>query len=236
MIFTFKDPCILVQNLKAAIRAASEDVTRINLNCIHVELDAAAGRARFVSTNGHWLWVNEIEVSEIMGVDEKGAPIKGTSTAELHILRGDAKKIIKSIETSKRARDWSVELDVDARTFRQLNTSVTFEALPSEARFPPYEQVIPDPSTLTSKKRVVVTYAVEYINEVAGAFADVVGAVKGGVGLVFETGKEELDPVAISSTLAPQALAILMPRKSDVASPALAACAAYKSRRVAKAA
>jgi hypothetical protein len=105
MIATFKTPD-LVSNLKAALLAASQDFTRAHLCCVRIEF--AAGVARFVATNGHWLWINEATYVETIGVDEKGKPVLGNSSEIIHVTRADVVAILKGLEKGKKAATWDV--------------------------------------------------------------------------------------------------------------------------------
>jgi hypothetical protein len=202
MIATFKTRDF-VGNLKAALLAASDDFTRPNQNCIRVELEDKT--ARFVATNGHWLWINEASYSEVVGVDDKGKKIFGTSSATIHISITSVKAILKWIDKGKKANDRDVSLDTVGNV-RQVGLSAPFEFKPLDVTFPPYAQVIP--ATVTASKDVM-TYDPEYIVDVMAAFVEV--ASDPNVGICFEHAGE-LDPVVVTSDKS-SALAVLMPRR-----------------------
>lgn len=210
MIATFKDPVVFVSNLKAALRAACEDLTRPWMACVLIEL--GAGVARFVATNGHWVWCNETHFFEIVGVDEKGKPIPGSSTATLRIPIQDMKRIIRGINVTKKAERWEVELDTEARTVKQLSASSGFGPEPEEA-FPPYRQILP--TAVQSAKLATMTYGAALLADVAEAFREIAGWPKKPVGLAIEPAGGEGDPVAITSPLCSSALAVLMPMRGS---------------------
>lgn len=213
MIITFKSPADFAANLKAAFRAASEDESR-KLLCV-VRIEIRAGVARFVATNGHWLWANETPCFQFVGVDEKGKHIIGSAEDVVHIPSADVKRILRAINTTKKAAGWAVDLDTLARTVTQLSVVTPFGAYTE--KFPPYLQIIPQ--NITPKKRPTMTYDTRYLIEVAAAFDDVVGKVKSGVGLSFEqTGNDVRDPVLVTSSKA-SALVVLMPRNDDPSAP-----------------
>lgn len=205
MIATFKT-ADFVANLKAALLAACEDTTRPWMCCIRIEL--AAGVARFVATNGHWLWVNETHYIEITGTDEKGKKTFGTSTAIVMIPLADVRSILKGLEKGKKAAAWDLDLDTSGHV-QQVSTRLSFKPV-VEDKFPPYAQVIPavvvqatDPIALDPK----------YIGDVMAAFSEVSSNPKS-CGVVFEPSGGKLDPVVVTSDTS-SALAVLMPRRLD---------------------
>ena len=108
MIATFKTSDF-VANLKAALLAVQTDEARMHQCQVRIEL--AAGVARFVATNGHWLLVSEAPYLEVVGVDECGKKVLGSSEEALCIHRADVVAILKALKSSKKAADWDVELD-----------------------------------------------------------------------------------------------------------------------------
>ncbi len=211
MKVTFKDPVAFASNIKAAMRAASKDFTRAHLNCIRLEFHK--GKVRFVATNGHWLFVNETVA------DCDGA-------AEVLLSLADAKSIVKAIVVSKKASTWAVEVDTDARTVRQLGTTVAY--VPVDASFPPYVQIIP-PTQGT--KQCVISFAADYLADVFGAFQE----LSPNAGVTIETGEGELDPAVLTSNACPDALVVLMPRRDEARSAPLRARYRNEKPSVAKA-
>lgn len=226
MIATFKTPDF-VSNLKAALLAASTDITRANLNCVRIEL--AAGVARFVATNGHWMWLNESHYSEVVGVDEKGKKLLGDSSAIVHIGLTDARAILKNIEKGKKAQSWDVEVDTSGNV-SQLGKTVLFA--PKAVAFPAYATVLPAavPSSPGSK----MTYDPTYIADVTAAFAEV-SSTDSAFGICFEPSGGELDPVVVTSDTS-SALALLMPRRLSRKPEGQALLAKYRGKKQSKAA
>jgi len=200
MIATFKTADI-VSNLKAALLAASEDTTRPHIACVRLEL--SAGVARFVSTNGHWLWVNECHFAEIAGVDDKGKRILGTSDATMHVSVDDVRRILKSLEKGKKAESWDVGIDTGGNA-SQLGRSISFKAL--DVTFPPYAQVIPAVVVASSE---VTTFDPTYIADITAAFLEVANNPKK-CGITIEASGGALDP-AVWTSDASSALVVLMP-------------------------
>lgn len=214
MIVTFKDPAIFVGNLKAALLAASEDFAR-PMCCVRLEIRPAA--ARFVATDGHWMWINEIHC------DATGEEI-------LHFELEDVKRIVKTVDDSKKASGWNVELDISTRTVRQLSSSVTFADSPRV--FPPYAQVLP---ATVGGERIIASFDARLMSRVVDAFTAACGkpaVQKGkvfGVPLQFHTteGKKlkigkSLEPIVITggpNAAIAHALAIVMPFQVDVGGP-----------------
>lgn len=220
MIATFKDPVVFVSNLKAALLAACEDLTRPWMACILIEL--GAGVARFVATNGSWIWCNEIHFFEVVGVDEKGKPVAGASTATIRIPIQDVKRIIRGIDV-KKSSSWSVDLDTEARTVKQLSATSGFGPEP-ETPFPPYRQILP--TAVQSTKLERMTYGAARLAQISEAFQEEAGRPKTPLGLTIEPTGGDLDPVVITSKSS--ALVVLMPMRGDT-SEAEALCARYRS-------
>lgn len=207
MIATFENGALLVSNLKAALRAACVDSTRAHMNCVRIEL--RAGAARFVATNGHWLWANE-------------ARCQASDEAVVCLFLDDVKRIVKGLDVTKKAATWGVELDTTARTVRQIGTTLEFAAC--DDRFPPYRQIIPEPVQPEPKPRKgkalelgLMCLASEYLIAVASAFAEICPDA----GLTFQPGPECLNPVVVRSEKCPDALAVVMPRRDRDPGPVL---------------
>lgn len=220
MIATFKTPN-LVSNLKAALLAACTDETRAHLCCIRIEL--ADGVARFVATNGHWLWVNEAHYAEIVGVDDKGKKVSGTSSATVHVSLSGVKAILKGLEKGKKAAAWDVELDTSGAV-RQLGQSVAFKSL--DVVFPPYAQVIP---AVVVQGKDVMTYDPTYIADVMAAFSEVSSNPKS-CGICVEPSGGAMDPVVVTSDTS-TALAVLMPRRHSNKPSGAALVAKYRGEK-----
>jgi hypothetical protein len=205
MIATFKT-ADFVANLKAALLAACEDTTRSWMCCIRIEL--AAGVARFVATNGHWLWVNETHYAEVTGTDEKGKKTFGTSSAVVMIPLADVRGILKGLEKSKKAAAWDLDLDTSGHV-QQVSTRLSFTPV-KEDKFPPYAQVIP---AVVVAPKDVIALDPKYIGDVMAAFSEVSSNPKS-CGVVFEQSGGNLDPVVVTSDTS-SALAVLMPRRTN---------------------
>lgn len=209
MIATFPNSVEFVSNLKAALRAVCEDDTRAHMCCIRVEI--GNGLARFVATNGHWLWVNEILCREVTGVDEKGKDVElfadRMTQAVVSIPREDVKRIVRAMDKTKKAQSWRLELDTSKRTVTQLAKSVSFG--PEVGKFPPYQQIIP--SSVSVTKRPAVCADFRYIGAIVAAFEDIVLPNKAGNGITIEPTGGERDPLVVTSKDS-SALVVLMPR------------------------
>jgi DNA polymerase III sliding clamp (beta) subunit (PCNA family) len=217
MIVTFADSVEFAMNLKAALRAACEDLTRAHMCCVLIEI--GNGVARFVGTNGHWLWVNDVRCHEIVGIDAGGKEIlaaeMGSAVVQIH--RDDAREILRGLEKGKKARMWVLTLDTEKREVVQLGSTIRFRLL--NTTYPPYQQIIP---TSVAKKTVSASFDTHYIAEIAAAFEDVAYSKEGGVGISLEPFGTDYDPVLITSPKS-SALAILMQRSEDKHGTALAA-------------
>lgn len=226
MIATFKT-ADFVANLKAALLAACEDVTRPWMCCIRIEL--AADVARFVATNGHWLWCSETNYREIIGVDALGKKEHGTSTATVMIPLADVKAILKGLDKGKKAAGWDVDLDTSGNV-SQLGKPITFAPV-KEDRFPPYAQVIP--AVVVATKHAIA-FDPTYIGDVMAAFREVSSNPKS-CGVVFEQTGGDLDPVVVTSDKS-TALAVLMPRRHAGKPQGAAMVARYRGEKSSKAA
>ncbi len=212
MIVEFTSPQDFVSNLKAALNATSEDLTRPYLNA--VKMAFRDNVARFIATNGHWVWINEERT-------------RGEGSADLLISSAELKRIIKQIDCSKKATSCAVEIDTEAKTVRQQSTTVGFVVV--DAHFPSYSQIIP---ASVGAKRVDVGLAAEYLADVAAAFNTVCKKGKNGPGLVFEAGDKELDPVVVTAEDCPDALVVIMPRRDRHAGGSAALRARYRALEV----
>ena len=216
MIATFPNSLVFLGHLKAALRAVCVDDTREHLCKIRLEIEN--GVARFIATNGHWLWVSEEGYQEIAGRDEKGKPVRGTSSALVHIRRHDVVTILKALDKAKRAGSMPLELDTTARSVRQ-GSSAAVHFVPCDETFPPYEQVLPQ-RVLT--KAGPITLDPLYVADIMAAFEDVSAGLLGKdtdgkplrCGVCFELSGSELDPVVVTSDRS-TALAVFMPRRHD---------------------
>jgi hypothetical protein len=203
MIATFKT-ADFVANLKAALLAACEDVTRSWMCCVRIEL--AAGVARFVATNGHWLWVNETNYIEVVGVDALGKKEFGMSSATVTIPLADVRAILKGLDKGKKAAGWDVDLDTSGNV-AQIGKATTFAPV-KEDKFPPYAQVIPSGVVPTKH---AIAFDPTYISDVMAAFREVSSSCGG---VVFEQTGGEIDPVVVTSDTS-CGLAVLMPCRHD---------------------
>lgn len=207
MIVTFKDPALFVGNLKACLLAVSPDEARPT-SCIRLECGATS--TRFIATDGHWLWINEIW-SHAEASDGAGRVVL--------LSIEDAKRIVKLVDTSKKAAAWPVELDPDTRTVRQLSQSLAYA--PVDKLFPPYQQILP---TSVGGERIIACFDAYLMGRIAGAFAAAC-CVKTAVPLMFHTqdeGKYGPEPIVITGSkhaAIAGALAILMPFRQDVGGP-----------------
>lgn len=220
MIVTFRDPALFVGNLKACLLAASPDEARPT-SCIRLECGGAS--SRFIATDGHWMWINEIR-SEAESTDGAGRVVL--------LSIEDAKRIVKLVEVSKKAAAWAVEIDTDGRTVRQLSQSLAYG--PVDKVFPPYNQVLP---ATVGGERIIACFDAHLMARVAAAFAHAC-CVKTTVPLMFHTtapGKFGPEPIVITGckhAAVADALAVLMPCNYDVGGPG-ALLARYRGERLA---
>lgn len=205
MIATFKTAGF-VANMKAALLAVSQDPAREHQQCIRIEL--AQGVARFVATNGHWLWLNDAHFFEVTGVDSNGKKLFGASSAVVHISRPDATRILRELEKGKKAATWDVELDTDGK-IRQIGREITFT--PAEVRFSPYQQIIP--SHVPDKPRAHQSFDPHYIAAISEAFA-LVSSSPNVCGIEIRPAGGELDQAVVTSDTS-TALVVLMPRRAN---------------------
>lgn len=211
MIVTFS-PAALVGNLKAALLAACEDQTRPHLACVRLEL--AKSRARFVATNGHWLWMNEIQAECIIGVDEKGREVLDEKTsAVLHLPIAEVAKMHRAINLKKAFKDHEVLLDTEARVLVQDGQpGVVFST--ADVQFPPYGQIVPQLSLEGS--RLACGADAAYLEAIARAFAFAwlekpSEAVRSPPVLVHNVASSQRGPIVMTSQKVPHAVAVLMP-------------------------
>jgi len=222
MIATFKT-ADFASNLKAALLAASDDTTRPHLSCIRIEL--TEGVARFIATNGHWLWVNETYYAEIVGTDDKGKKVLGTSDATIHVPADDVKRILKTLEKGKKAESWDVVLDTSG-TVSQLGRSISFK--PLDVVFPLYAQVIPAAVVASLE---VTTFDPAYIADITAAFLEVSNNRKK-CGITIEASGGALDP-AVWTSCTSSALAVLMPFRGPDKASGASLVARYRVARAA---
>lgn len=218
MIVTFRDPALFLGNMKACLLAANEDEERPTC-CIRVELGQHT--ARFVATDGHWLWINEIRCESDV--------TDGAGRVVLFSLE-DARKIVKLVDDSKKASSWPVEIEPDARTVRQLSSFVIYDECAKV--FPPYQQILP---TKIGGARITASFDGQLMGRVVAAFAAACGkpapvSAKGkkdaAVPLLFHTsentkwGPEPIVITASNRSAVADALVVLMPWSGDGGSPA----------------
>lgn len=190
-------PCsvTLVNNLKAALLAASTDAARIHMHGVLVEWRPKI--VRFVATNGQWLWINETEADS----DGEGSIL---------IRRDNVKEIVKGIKGAKKYIGVPVELDADGKTFRQMTNVLGFDSV--NAMFPPYAEIIPGfPRLLAEgKKQQPIALAWDLLAAVCYAFA----RIEPKAAVTISCGGP-LDPVVCTSESAPYAMAAVMPRRDN---------------------
>lgn len=202
------EPTELKNNLKAALLAVSEDTTRPGQNSILLESNGET--LRFVATNGHWLWINEIRAS---------GPV-----FSFLLRRDSAEEIARKIKVPAK-KDFldprfnvQITPDENRMIFAQSNR-FDYCALPTDGVFPPYRQVLP--SSVTPRDEAIIQAPVSsaYMSTIGEAF-DLVGSTKENAASVSVTPSGgEYDPLVFVSDKAPDALAILMPVRGTVASP-----------------
>lgn len=163
MIITFRDPVQLVANLEAALLAAGIDTERPTAQVRLEVRKGLPGVARFVATDGHWMWINEIATGD------------AEEDALLHFTVESAKSIVRMVDTSKKAQSWAVEIDTHEKTVQQLSTKMIYEE--SKIVFPPYQQVIPDVDGL--KKAHFPTIDAQLLNRISQAFVLAAGVASG---------------------------------------------------------
>lgn len=205
MIATFENSLAFASHLKAALRATSQDTTRPHLCLVRLEL--AAGAARFIATNGHWMWVSELSYREIAGRDAAGGAVLGSSSAVLHIPRADAVEVLKALDKSKKASLVKLELDVTTKTIRQGAKGVTFTCAHEDIVFPPWTQILPNAVVGEAQ---LIALDPKYIADASESFADI--APDGSCGVRFQAAGDALDPVVVTSDRS-TALAVIMPRR-----------------------
>jgi hypothetical protein len=220
MIATFNTDTF-IRNLRAALRCAST-ADRPHQRKVRIEL--RVGVARFVATNGAWLWLNEVTYRNVVGRDERGREVHGTcKPVDVHISVDDAKALIKDLDKGKAWLAGDVDLDIDTRTVQQHGKSVGLGFGLTEGIFPPYEQVIPKALAPTLKGKADVWFpAVDagYVGDVVAAFNDIEQRTfkpkqrDKHASIAFQPCGGDLDPVVITSYQS-TALVILMPQRQD---------------------
>lgn len=205
MIATFENSLAFASHLKATLRATSQDTTRPHLCLVRLEL--VQGAARFIATNGHWMWVSELPYREVAGVDEKGKPVLGSSSAVVQIPRANAVDLLKALDKSKKASTVKLELDVEKNIVRQGWKAFTFERAHEAVVFPPWTQVLPN--TVVGEAQLIALDP-KYIADASESFADI--APEGSCGVRFQAAGDALDPVVVTSDRS-TALAVIMPRR-----------------------
>jgi DNA polymerase III sliding clamp (beta) subunit (PCNA family) len=200
---------VLVSNLKAALLAASTDETREHLNSVLVEFHAPTGscklgKARFVATNGHWIWFHEVNADV-------------TRDATMLLSCDDVKRLIKWIAIPKGRRATEVEVELSTNGLvRQGPMELRIVPRSDECRFPPYHQILPSLVNVTERACTSVDGA--YLSVVAQAFA-LVTLSKKATPVTLYPGSSELDPVIVTSDYVPDGLAIVMPMRVDRLNP-----------------
>lgn len=198
MITTF-ETSPLVANIKAAERAASKDYTRLHLACIRLELDG--NTTRFIATNGHWMWVNEVTTCDTVGTDR---PI-------IHIRQDEVRRILGALNKTKAAASFlPIVLDTMARTLTQgpLTLGIGTDPCPEgEDRFPPYRQVFPGVHTFDTSTGVNVI-AAAYLADVAASMADVAQAPKD-CSIRYHSTSDQYGPSVFTSSTS-SAVAVVM--------------------------
>lgn len=213
MIATFQTDDLL-RNLRAALRAVSVDPERKALNQIQVELGVdsrGVNVARFVATNGHWLWLSEVGYR---------AYASSPPSTSIRISADSARAIIKALLKTKHWLAQDVDIDPERRVVQQCGTTVqtTFEE--SDPRFPPYAQIIPHALAPKVKGKDMWFPAVDaqYVADVAASFNDIEQTVTKRIArsasLAFQPCGGELDPVVVTSHRS-TALVVLMPQRQD---------------------
>lgn len=128
MIIAFPFPVPFVATLQACLLAVGRDPARPTCK-IRLEVNSKKHLARFIATDGHWLFINELDINESVG------------DRVLHLAPETVEGWVKMICVAKKAETWTVEIDTEAKSIRQTGVHRSYEELDV---FPPYEQIVPD--------------------------------------------------------------------------------------------
>lgn len=209
MLISFPDPVLFVGTLKACLLAVGRDPARPT-NRIRIEANDRV--ARFVAMDGHWMFVNEL------GIDDT---YSGTN---LHVSPETVERWVKAIETGKKASNWTVTLDTEAKTIDQIGRKSTFEVL--DDVFPPYQQIVPDFENY--RELGAPTLDARILERVMKAFIETKAEKKSPVAIQFwmrpdskGTTKDVTypEPVIVTASTGPaldRAMAIVMPMRASV--------------------
>ncbi len=124
---------VLSQMIERTMYAASADETRYNLNGVHFEVLAEAGKIRMVATDGHRLaLVDRVVASDVAGL-ASGVIVPRKGLAEL-------KRLVDEEDADE------VELGFEGNSGLARKGDVTLFMRLIEGEFPNYQQVIPKKS------------------------------------------------------------------------------------------
>lgn len=124
---------VLSQMIERTMYAASVDETRYNLNGVHFEVLAEAGKIRMVATDGHRLaLVDRVVASDVAGL-ASGVIVPRKGLAEL-------KRLVDEEDADE------VELGFEGNSGLARKGDVTLFMRLIEGEFPNYQQVIPKKS------------------------------------------------------------------------------------------
>lgn len=192
-----------LSHLKAALIFASKDATRTHLHAVRVEVLAAPRVARMVATDGHRLWMSDAFVT---------SDVPGVTLLD----RLDVATIVKTIDRKGVDVEFAIAIDGNVRNVHVTQGARTIAIVPeSAATFPPYQQIIPQAETSRASARVAPCLDSKYLSDACEAFVLIASTRGKAPGVYVVPGEGELDPICVASTDAPQALAIVMPRRDD---------------------
>lgn len=211
MLICFPDPALFVGTLKACLLAVGRDPARLTSR---IRLEVKDRVARFVATDGHWLFVNELAIDDTFS---------GTT---LHVSPETVENWVRMLNVSKKASTWTVEIDTDENTISQRGTRQIFE--PGDDLFPPYSQIVPDFENYRELGSPALDARI--LERVMKAFIETRAEKKGPVAIQFWMRPDSKgyghnkdttypEPVIVTASTGPaldRAMAIVMPMRASV--------------------
>ena len=186
--------------VRAALRAASDDLTRPHLSAVDVRVTApkteaphALGRVRIAATDGHWAFIHETD-EEVVG---EGAMLLSRATCE------DIARAFKGWDIGTVV----VERKADAETATLVCGPHRMTLAMVDATFPPLDVVLPK----TRAPLDVITFDATFLTEIAKAFGELrVGRRKEKVAMTFAF-TDRMGPTTIVCPTFKAVRAVLMP-------------------------
>lgn len=194
----FNNASTFIANIKAALLFASTDPARFHMNVVRIE--ACAGSARIVATNGHALWISEITCA--------------VEACNLSIVREDIERAAKNL--SKKGGRILVHRGETPGFWTVGQDDRRFSVKEESAAFPPYAQIIPVERN-HKKTSSAIAVSAEYMANACQAFSLVASCEKSKrdrllTGIELQFGGAE-DQIVMLSKEAPRSLLVLMPRR-----------------------